>query len=218
MAKTKPIRVLIVDDHPVVLSGFKAFIKANDGLILAGEAENGADAISMCEKTNPGVILMDLVMLGMDGISAIKEISGKWPEIKIIALTSFVEGNMVEGAIKAGAISYLQKEISADELFAAIKDAAVGNPVFSTEAKQIIIKDIRDQSSRKFKLTVREKEVLLVLIEGLSNKEIAGQLSISRSTVKFHISNILNKLGASSRTEAVSLSLKQNLVTWPGKN
>ena len=212
MTQGEPIRVLLVDDHAVVRSGLSAFLLAFDDLELVGEAGSGEEAVQSCDRLRPDVVLMDLVMPGMDGAQATHAIREKCPAIQVIALTSFKEKELVEGAMEAGAIGYLLKNVSADELAKAIREAHAGRPTLAPEAAQALIQATRRPPEIGFDLTDRELEVLALLVEGLNNPEIADRLVVSRSTVKFHVSSILSKLGVSSRTEAVSVALQQHLV------
>jgi NarL family two-component system response regulator LiaR len=213
MSESEPIRVMLVDDHAVVRSGLGAFLMAFDDLQLVAEAGGGEEAVRLCEEAKPDVVLMDLVMPGMDGAATAKAIRAKCPHIQVIALTSFKEEELVEGALQAGAIGYLLKNVSADELADAIRAAHAGRPTLAPEAAQALIQSARKPQSPGHDLTERELEVLALMVEGLSNPEIADRLVVSRSTVKFHVSNILSKLGVTSRTEAVSLALKHKLVS-----
>ncbi len=212
MPESAPIRVLLVDDHAVVRSGLGAVLLSYDDMELVGEAGNGEEAIRLCEKLQPDVVLMDLMMPVMDGVSATAAIRKQWPKINVIALTSFKEKEMVEGALKAGAMSYLLKNVSANELVTAIKGAVSGQSRLSPEAAQVLIQDIKEPPAPTYDLTDREKEILALMVEGLPNNTIADRLVVSQSTVKFHVSNVLSKLGVSSRTEAVALALKHHLV------
>jgi two-component system, NarL family, response regulator LiaR len=213
MNPEKPIRVMLVDDHAVVRSGLSAFLLASDDLDLVGEASSGEQAIQTCQKLQPDVILMDLVMPGMGGAEATGIIRKECPHTQVIILTSFKEKNLVESALKAGAIGYLLKDATAEKLIDAIHSAAAGKPTLSSEAAQVLIQATRAPADRVgFNLTDREREVLTLMVEGLNNKQIAEKLVISVSTSKFHVSSILSKLTVTSRTEAVALALKNNLV------
>jgi NarL family two-component system response regulator LiaR len=204
--------VLLVDDHAVVRSGLGAFLMAFDDLDLIGEAEGGEEAVRLCEELQPDVVLMDLVMPGMDGAAATQVIRERWPQVQIIALTSFKEKELVERALQAGAIGYLLKNVSADELADAVRAAHAGQPTLAPEAAQALIQVTRESSPPSYDLTEREREVLALMIEGLTNPQIAERLVMSRSTVKFHVSNILSKLGVATRTEAVALALQRDLI------
>jgi len=210
----KRIRIVLVDDHAVVRSGLGAFMLAHDDLELVGEASNGERAIALCQQTQPDVVLMDLMMPGMDGAMATRHIREKCPNTQVIALTSFKEKELVEGALQAGAIGYLLKDISADELANAIRSAAAGKPTLAPEAQQVLIEGTRAPADKPgFDLTEREREVLALMTEGLNNNQIAERLVVSLSTAKFHVSSILSKLNAVTRAEAVSIALKNHLVT-----
>ena len=212
MTQLNPIRVLLVDDHMVVRSGLSTVLSVYDDLKLVGEAGDGEEAIRFCERLQPDVVLMDLLMPKMDGVTAIKAIKSRWPQIQIIALTSFKEKEYVEGALKAGANGYLLKDVSAEELVNAIRRATAGQPSLSPEAAQVLIHNVSEPEQPQIEMTSREKEILVLMVEGLSNNEIAEHLIVSQSTVKFHVSNILSKLGVTGRTEAVALAIKHHLV------
>jgi NarL family two-component system response regulator LiaR len=212
MSQGKPIRVAIVDDHAVVRSGLKAFLMVFDDLELVGEASSGQEAVQLAERVQPDVILMDLIMPDMDGPATTRAIRARWPKIQVVALTSFREDELVKNALQAGAIGYLLKNVGADELADAIRSASVGRPTLAPEAAQVLIQASRQPEQPHYDLTEREKEVLSLLVKGMSNNEIADRLVVSRSTVKFHVSSILSKLGVSSRTEAVALALNSRLV------
>lgn len=213
MTELKLIRVLLVDDHAVVRSGLATFLMTCDDMELVGEASSGEQALSLCPQVKPDVVLMDLVMPGMDGATATREIREKCPDIQVIALTSFKEQDLVQGALQAGAIGYLLKDISADELANAIRAAYAGKPTLAPEAAQALIQATRKPAEKVgFDLTAREKEVLALMVEGLNNNQIADRLVVSHSTAKFHVSSVLTKLNASSRTEAVAIALQNDLV------
>lgn len=207
------IRVLLVDDHTMVRKGLALFLKAFDDLELAGEAENGTGAIELCAEILPDVILMDIVMPDLDGVAVTRTICQKFPQVKVIVLTSFKEGKLVQNALEAGAIGYLLKDISADVLAQAIRDAHLGRATLSPNATQALVQLTNQPETPDFNLTEREREVLILMVEGLNNTQIAGRLSVSSSTIKSHVSNILSKMEVASRTEAVTLAFRNNLVS-----
>ncbi len=208
---TNKIRIMLVDDHAVVRSGLGAFLSVNPDLELVGEAENGEQAVVRANLLKPDVILMDLMMPVMDGVAATQAIKKQNPQIQIVALTSFQEDELVQNALKAGAVGYLMKNVTARELAAAIKAAKDGKMTLSPEAAQALVR-ANQQAEETETLTEREMEVLKLMVDGLNNAEIAERLVISLSTVKYHISNILMKLGVDNRVSAVSLALQRKLV------
>jgi NarL family two-component system response regulator LiaR len=212
MNSTQPIRVMIVDDHAMVRKGLISFLKNEPGLELVGEARDGREAIEACGRLQPGVVLMDLIMPELGGVAATRTIHQRWPEVRVIALTSFQEKELVQDALQAGAIGYLLKNVSGEELVEAIRQAKSGKPTLAPEAVQALIQPPSEMESMAAELTRREQEVLALLVKGMSNPEIAAQLVISRATVKVHISSILSKLGVSSRGEAISLAIQNKLV------
>jgi len=212
MNTAQSIRVMIVDDHAMVRKGLVAFLKNMSELELVGEACDGREAIEACEQQQPDVILMDLVMPELGGVAATRTIHQRWPHVQVIALTSFQEKELVQDALQAGAIGYLLKNVSGDELAEAIRQAHAGRPTLAPEAVQALIQPPSEAESMAADLTRREQEVLALLVKGMSNPEIAGHLVISRATVKVHISSILSKLGVASRAEAISLAIQNKLV------
>jgi NarL family two-component system response regulator LiaR len=213
MNTSQTIRVMLVDDHNVVRSGLATFLRAYDDLELVGEAKNGFEAVNLFHQKKPDVILMDLMMPEMDGIAATRAILADYPEIKVIAMTSFEEEEFVHGVLAAGAISYLLKNVSADELARAIRDAFSGRSTLAPEAARVLVQATRPSNQPWDALTEREREVLNLVVQGHNNQQIAEALVISLATVKAHISSILSKLQVSSRTEAIAYAIKHKLVS-----
>lgn len=209
---SKPIRVMLVDDHAMVRRGLITFLKVFDDLELVGEAESGEAAIQLCAEILPDVILMDMVLPNIDGATATRAIRQQFPQVQIIALTSFKEGELIQNALEAGAIGYLLKDVSADDLVRAIRSAHAGRATLSPEAAQSLIETANLPPPPGLDLTEREREVLSLMIEGLNNTQIAARLVVSPSTIKSHVSNILSKLGVASRTEAVTLALRNEII------
>jgi two-component system, NarL family, response regulator LiaR len=213
--ETQPlIRIMIADDHEMVRHGLAGFLGAFPDFQLVGQASNGQQAVSMCAEAQPDVILMDLIMPEMDGVTATHLIREKYPHIQVIALTSAKDEETTQRALQAGAIAYLHKDISIHDLGNAIRAAAVGKPTLSPDAFALLVKTTAAQHSpgKTFDLSVRELDVLRLLVRGRSNAEIAVELSISLSTVKTHNSNIMSKLGVRSRTEVVRLATQHRLL------
>lgn len=205
------IRILLVDDHSVVRQGLRMFLGLDPDLEVVGEASNGAEGIELVSQLQPDVVLMDLLMPVMDGITAIQQLRKEFPDVEVIALTSILEDDKVVGAVRAGAIGYLLKDTQADELCRAIKAAADGQVQLSPQAVARLMREIK-APDRPEKLTERETDVLRLLALGRSNKEIASELVIGEKTVKTHVSNILMKLGLSSRTQAALHAVRIGLV------
>ncbi|MCB0155842.1 MAG: response regulator transcription factor [Anaerolineae bacterium] len=206
------MRVLIVDDHSVVRQGLQMFLALDPDIEVVGEADNGQEALHQARELQPDVILMDLLMPKMDGITAITAIRRELPDIEVIALTSVLEDASVVRAVKAGATGYLLKDTEADELCGAIKAAAAGQVQLSPQAAARLVREVKIAESPE-NLTERETQVLRLIGHGLSNKEIARDLSIGEKTVKTHVSSILSKLGVLSRTQAALHAVKIGLVS-----
>ena len=222
MSAPNAIRVMIVDDHSMVRRGLATILKVRPDLDLVAEASNGHEALQLCQEFHPDVVLMDLVMPEMSGAEATQLILDQCPNTQVIALTSFQEKELVREALQAGAISYLLKNVSAENLAAAIREAHSGRSTLAPEAIQALIQadlpsPIFDQEAAEdFGLTPREREVLALMVEGLNNPEIAERLVVSRSTAKAHVSNILSKLGVSNRGEAIAVAIQHNLAGGSG--
>ncbi len=212
MADPRPIKVMIVDDHPIVRDGLKNMLLAFDDLQLVGEAGNGNQALACCRQNKPDAILMDMVMPGMDGIAATRAILEQYPQMKIIMLTSFVEDKLVQGALEAGAIGYLLKNVPINTLAEAIRSAYAGQPALSPEATTALIRGKTGPLKPGRDLSDREREVLALITQGLSNEEIAERLVISHATARHHVSACLQKLGAANRAQAAALATKHHLV------
>lgn len=215
---SEAIRIMIVDDHAMVRKGLATFLKtfdessAGQTLQLVGEAENAAQAIKLCNEISPDVVLMDMKMPDLDGATATRIIREKFPHIQILVLTSFSENSLIQKALEAGAIGYLLKSVSADELARAIRSAHSGRVTLSPQVAQSLVETANLPPAPGLDLTEREHDVLKLMIEGLNNTQIAGKLTVSPSTIKSHVSNILSKLHVASRTEAVTLALRNDIV------
>ena len=206
------IRVMSVDDHEMVRRGMKFLFQAFDDIEVVGTASSGEEALRLCGELQPDVILMDMVMPGLDGPDVTQAIRQQYPQVQILALTSFFEEDLVRRAMQAGAIGYLLKGASIDQLAEGIRAARAGQPTLAVEAMQALVLSVQAQSGVGQDLSGREREVLALLAEGLSNAEIAERLVISVPTVKSHVRNIFAKLGVASRAEAASLAVKHNLI------
>jgi NarL family two-component system response regulator LiaR len=204
------IRVLIVDPHAVVRRGLQAGLHASEDLVVVGEAPTGDAALTLCDDLAPDVVLMSVMTTGCDGITATRALRAAHPSIHVLAIGLHYDADLVYRALSAGAIGYLIADAPGEELIAAIRTAAVGRPTLDLAATQALLRNVAHPPEAQ--LTRREHEVLELLAEGLSNPEIARRLVISRSTVKFHVSSILAKLGTTSRTETVAFAIRQNLV------
>jgi NarL family two-component system response regulator LiaR len=206
---------MLVDDHVMVRRGLATFLMVFDELQFVGEAESGEAAIQLCAEVLPDVILMDMVMPDMDGATITRTIHQKFPQIQVIALTSFKEGELIKNALAAGVIGYLLKDVSADQLARAIRAAAAGRATISAEAAQALVETANQPLEPVLDLTKREKEVLALISDGLNNTQIAGKLIVSPSTIKTNVKNILSKLSFASRAETVALALRDRIAPSP---
>ena len=213
MENCTPIQVIIVDDHLMVRDGLKVFLSVYEDIEVVADTEDGQTALELCQQLQPDVVLMDIVMPGMDGSTATALIRMQFPQVQVIALTTFVEEELVQQALKAGAISYLLKDVHPDRLAQAIRDACVGQGTIDATVAQALIKANNQSVNQENTLTTRELEVLRLLAQGIPNKEIALALNISLGTVRFHTSNIYMKLGVSNRTEAARLAIEEGWIS-----
>ena len=214
MTETNPIRVMIVDDHLMVRDGLKVFLSVYDDLEVVAEAEDGEQAVALCSQVEPDVILMDIVMPNLDGPAATARVRESFPHVQVIALTTFLEEDLVQRAIKSGATGYLLKDIDPEKLARAIRAAYRGRPTIDSAAAQLLVQATGKPPRLGHDLTPREREVLSLLVAGMTNKEIAEELTLSPGTIRLHVSNILSKLMASNRTEAATLALQHNLLPF----
>ncbi len=208
------ICILIADDHAVVRQGLRMFLEMDADFKIVGEAENGEDAVRLAGELQPDIVLMDLIMPVMDGITATSMIRQQYPDVEVIALTSVLDDGSIFGAIRAGAIGYLLKDTNADKLISAVKSAVAGQVQLSPQVAKRLLREI-DLPEVREPLTDRERDVLRMLASGCSNKESAQNLNIAEKTVKTHVSSILSKLGVTSRTQAVVYALRTGLIQLP---
>lgn len=216
MSTQTPIRIIIVDDHAMLRKGLAVFLMSYPDLQLVGEATNGKEALTLCAEKRPAIILMDLLMPIMDGITATRLIHESFPDIRIIALTSFGEERLIKDVLAAGAISYLFKKISADDLAKAIRAAQQGVATYAPEVTDILVQSLQKPKPLFETLTPREREVMMLMVKGMGNNEIAELLMIELSTAKSHVGNILSKLCVTSRNEVIAMVLEEsfNLVDY----
>ncbi len=212
MNQTDTIRILTVDDHQILRIGIRFSLQAFKDLELVAEAGSGREALQLCTESNPDVVLMDFQMPGMDGVETTEAIRKQCPQVQVLALTSFYDKNLVRRMLQAGAVGYIIKGVSAKELAEAIRTAYTGQSVLSQEVMQSLVEPDEPSTTLGHDLTEREQEVLALLTKGLSNPQIAHQLTISSSTAKHHVRAILSKLNAANRAEAVALALQHGLI------
>jgi NarL family two-component system response regulator LiaR len=212
MSQSKPIKVMIVDDHPVVRNGLTAMLYPFDDLEVVGEADSGTETLAKCRESLPDVILMDMLMPEMDGLDTTIAVLDQYPAVRIVVLTSFLEEELVQKALDAGAIGYLLKNVPIDSMAEAIRSAYAGQPALGLEATQALIQARTGHQQPGYDLSERERQVLALVVEGLSNTEIAKQLSISPATARNHVSACLAKLGAANRAQAAALAVEYQLT------
>jgi two-component system, NarL family, response regulator LiaR len=208
------IRVVLVDDHPMVLAGLRTILSSTNDIVVVGEAPNGAEAVRLVGELQPSVVVMDVMMPELDGIGATQQLLQRYPRLHVLALTSFLEGDMVKRVLQVGACGCLLKNVEGRELASAIRTADAGRVVLNEETTQALVRAVAEPAKPGGDLSERELDVLAMLVEGDSNDQIAAKLYISRNTVRHHVHNILIKLGAVNRTEAVALALQHNLVEY----
>ena len=215
-----PIRVLIVDDHAVVRTGLKVFLDLQPDMEVVGEAADGSEGVAMARRLEPDVVLMDLLMPNMDGVTAIGRIKAERPETEIVTMTSFIEEEKVTSALEAGASGYVLKDAEAEEVATAVRAAHAGEVHLDPAVARLLAQRMRDRKSPKDELaeplTEREKDVLRLLGQGMSNKDIGSTLFITERTARTYVSNILGKLGLASRTQAALYAVEHKLVDAPG--
>jgi NarL family two-component system response regulator LiaR len=214
VSEGQPIRLVLADDHALVRSGIVYSLQSFRDLEVVGQAATGEEALHLVERLRPDVVLMDLLMPGIGGFTAIKELHERFPDLPVLALTSYQEGEMVQQALEAGALGYLLKDVEVEELVKSIRLAQKGVPTLAPAAAQTLVHEVaRRPPALGHDLTDREREVLTLLAAGLSNQQIAEQLVITSATVKFHTRSIRSKLGTSSRTETVVVAIRHRLVS-----
>jgi NarL family two-component system response regulator LiaR len=212
MSNDKKIRVMTVDDHEIMRGGIRFLLLAFDDLELVAEAHSGEEAVELCSKANLDVVLMDMKMTGMDGVATTKAIKESYPSVQVLALTSFYEADLVRRALDAGAVGYMLKDASKEELAEAIRAARAGRTTLSPNAASALAEKTDVSGSIGNDLTEREREILALLTEGLSNSQIAERLNRSPFTIRHHVSQVISKLGAANRAEAAALAIKHRLL------
>ena len=203
---------MLVDDHAVVRAGLQYFLASTSDIVVVGEAGDGAQALVVVNELQPDVVVLDLMMPKVDGITALTQLHEGHPQMRVLMLTSFVEGPLIQQALQLGACGYLLKDAAGEELAAAIRTAYAGRSVLDAAATQALIRAVSEPPTPGGDLTEREREVLGLLVSGRSNKHIGVLLAISRNTVRHHVQNILRKLGAANRTDAVGKAVQYGLV------
>jgi NarL family two-component system response regulator LiaR len=211
-SERRRIRIVIADDHPLLRRGLEAALQLYDDIELAAQAGDGAEAVAICERIQPDVVLMDLVMPGLQGAAATREVLRRCPGTKVLVLTSYSDEALIQEALNAGAIGYLMKDVSGAQLAQAIRRAREGRPTLAPEAAEVLMRQVAAPGVQGDDLTPRERQVLRLLADGLTNAEIAERLVVSLSTVKGHVSSVMAKLGASTRTEAAIIAVRHRLV------
>ena len=206
------IRVVIVDDHVLVRSGIEVVLGMFDDIELVGQAGDGEEAVRLCEELRPDVVLMDLVMPGTSGVEATRRVLASCPDTRVVALTSFTDEDLIGETLRAGAIGYLMKNVSADQLAGAVRNAHAGRSTLAPEAADALVRSVSAPSSGADSLTPREQQVLKLMADGLTNADIAERLVIGVATVKTHVSSVMSKLGVATRTEATAIAIRRGLV------
>jgi NarL family two-component system response regulator LiaR len=216
MPEHETIRVMTTDDHEIMRGGIRFLLLAFDDLELVAEARSGEEAIRLAEEMRPDVVLMDMKMPGMDGVATTRAIKERYPDVQVLALTSFHDADLVQRALDAGAVGYLLKDTSKEQLADAIRAAKAGQATLSPEAASALVEGKRTRNELGSDLTERELEVLALLEKGLSNIQIAERLHRSPYTIRHHVSQIIAKLGAANRAEAVAIAVRSGLVREKG--
>ena len=211
-SETQPIRVVIVDDHPVVRRGISFALMTASDICVVAEAGSGEEALRLCADQRPDVVLMDMMMPGMDGVATTQALKQRYPQMQVLVLTSFQESSYAREALKAGAVGYLLKDVAIDELAQAVRSAHAGQFTLHRAITAALLQSPSVRPDLTEELTDRQREVLALVVEGYSNQEIANALFVSLATVRFHVSTILAKLGASNRAEAAALAVKHELL------
>jgi two-component system, NarL family, response regulator LiaR len=214
MTRSQRVRILVVDDHRLIQTGMRYVLSSFPDLELVGEAGSGEEALALCDRCRPDVVLMDVHLPGIGGIEAASAMVERFPEVSVVMLTGSTDVRMVRAALRVGARGYVLKTTTNFDLVQSIRAASSGRSVLSPEVMDSLVGTFHPETVTAAHLTPREREILHCVVKGLNNVQIGAALHLSRSTVKYHLSNIFSKIGAATRTEAVAWAYEHELIQY----